>query len=383
MRLGFLHKLGSLRRISTFGSIFAPIVHPSVIPYPYILTFVVTRHCNSRCIMCNLWQTKTSSVLSLDQIEHIFSYNNFSFIRVLVLTGGEPTLRADLIELFKIISAHCPHLELVQLATNGLNPPRVLKQVREMLNWMEAVLDSVYRFDVQVSLDGVGKVHDRIRGIPNAFCQAAETINQLVALKKEFPRLGVRLSAIVVPQNFSNLEELKRFASERDLPISFSPVVLSGKYYNNLESEEIVSFSPEQRILVSKFFEDLAQSEESSLVYYYRDIKNMLLGKPRQRKCMMGYYGFVLEHNGEIYTCVNCEQESLGSLLKRPFDDIWFGPHAAPIRRRVAQECCPSCTSLCYPLAVNAFEVAGLMVRRTKNRLKKIIQYPGEIYDFF
>lgn len=370
MRLSFLHKLGSLRTISTMGSILAPIVNPRIVPYPYILTFVVTRRCNSRCIMCNLWQDKTSPVLGLDQIEQIFSHNDFSFIRVLVLTGGEPTLRPDLPDVFRIISTYCSNLELVQLATNGLNPSLVLAQVRQMLSWMEAKLDSVYRFDVQVSLDGIGRVHDEIRGIPNAFHRVVETINQLIALKKSFPRLGIRLSTIVVPQNFPSLGKLREFASKHNLPLFFSPVVLSGRYYNNLGNREIISFPSNQRVLVSEFFEHLAQGEESALRYYYRDIASMLLGKPRQRRCMMGYYSFVLEYNGEIYPCVNCEQQSLGSLIEKPFDDIWFGPQAALIRGRVAQECCPNCTSLCYPLAVNCFEVIELTVRRIKRRFK-------------
>lgn len=369
MKLNFLHKFYSLRIVSTVGSILTPIVHPRIVPYPYLLMFVVTRHCNSRCIMCNLWRDRTSSVLSLDQIEQIFSHNDFSFIRVLVLTGGEPTLRSDLPEVFKIISTHCPKLELVQMATNGLNPPRVLAQVRQMLIWMEAKLDSVYRFDVQVSLDGTNEIHDRIRGIPNAFHQTAETIDQLIALKQEFPRLGIRLSAIVAPQNFPGLEALRKFALERNLPIFFSPVVLSGEYYSNLGNKEILSFSPHHQILISEFFENLAQVEKSGLRYYYRDMKGMVLGKPRQRRCMMGFYGFVLEHNGEIYPCVNCEQRSWGNLIDMSFNEIWFGPCATLGRYRVVQECCPTCTSLCYPLPVNAFEVIQLAARRIKSRI--------------
>lgn len=359
MKLRFLHKLGSLRAISTAGSILTPIVSPRIVPYPYILTFVVTRRCNSRCIMCNLWQDKTSPVLGLDQIEQIFSRNDFTFIRVLVLTGGEPTLRPDLPDVFRIISAYCPNLELVQLATNGLNPPRVVAQVKQILNWMEAKLDSIYRFDVQVSLDGIGQVHDRIRGIPNAFHRVVETIDRLTALKTDFPRLGIRLSAIVVPQNLLNLEDLRRFALERSLPISFSPAILSSGYYSNLDSKEVLSFSSDQQVSASKFFEELALIEKSSLRYYYRDVKNMLLGKPRQRRCMMGFYGFALECNGEIYPCVNCEKQTFGNLLYTSFEEAWFGANAANVRQQVLEECCATCTSLCYPLPVNLQEVIG------------------------
>jgi len=364
LKLSLLSRLGSLRVISIAGSILTPIIDHRLVPYPYMMTFVTTRRCNSRCKMCNIWRDKTSPFLSLDQIDHIFRRNNFSFVRILTLTGGEPSLRPDLPEVLKIIGTYCPNLELIQLATNGLRPAYILEQVRQMLNWVEAELKSVYRFDVQVSLDGIGEIHDWVRGVPGSFQRVLETLERLIALKSDFPKLGIRLSTVVVPHNLPYLEVLQAFASERGLPISFSPVILSREYYSNLQNRDALSFPADQDVQVANFFNRLSQQEQSNLRYYYKDIGYMLLGRTRQRQCMMGFYGFVLEHDGNIYPCVNCENHSFGNLLHIPFEEAWFGAHATSVRQQLRQECCPMCSSLCYPLPVNLLEVIDLWWRQ-------------------
>jgi MoaA/NifB/PqqE/SkfB family radical SAM enzyme len=310
--------------------------------------------------MCNIWQDKDSPFLSVDQVEYIFSRNDFSFVRSLSLTGGEPTLRSDLPDLFEIVGANCPNLEYVQLATNGLTPLHILEQVRRMLTFVEARLEHVYRFDVQISLDAIGEIHDTIRGVSGSFQRAVKTLDLLTELQSDFSRLGLYLSAVVMPYNLPYLNTLQEMAVQRGLRLQFSPVVLSSEYYSNLQDQGDLIFSSERNTQAVEFFSRLARQEQSSLRYYYRDVSRMLGGAPRGRRCMMGFYSFVLEHDGSVYPCINCEKRSFGNLLHRSFKEIWFGSQAADVRRRLRQDCCPTCTSLCYPLPVNLLEVVDL-----------------------
>jgi MoaA/NifB/PqqE/SkfB family radical SAM enzyme len=234
-----------------------------------------------------------------------------------------------------------------------------------MLDWIEAELKLVHHFDVQISLDGIGEVHDWVRGIPGSFQYVAETLDQLVALKRDFPKLRVRLSTVVLPYNLPNLEALQAFASEHGFPIAFTPVILSNEYYDNLQNSDFLTFSSvEQRVQAAEFFLRLARLEQSSLRHHYKDVSRMLLGSSRKRKCMMGFYGFVIEYNGDVYSCVNCEKYSFGNLLNVRFEELWFRPHASYVRQQVHRNCCPTCTSLCYPLPTNLAEVVDIVLRR-------------------
>jgi len=360
----FPNKMGSLRAVSVAGSIFAPIVNYKLVPYPYMMMLVVTRNCNSRCKMCNIWREESPLSLSTDHIRWIFEQNDFSFVRVLVLTGGEPTLRSDLPEILEIAGKNCPNLNLVQLATNGLNPSRIVAQVKQMLVLIED-FDQIHHLDVQVSMDGIGEIHDWVRGVPGAFQRVVELLDQLAALRRDFQKLRIRLSAVVLPYNLPHLEALQAFASEHGFSITFTPVILSNEYYGNLQNRDLLSFSSvDQRIQAAEFFHKLARREQSSLRHHYMDVYHMLLGNPRQRKCMMGFYGFVVEYNGDVYSCVNCEKYSFGNLLNARFEELWFRPHASYVRQQVHRNCCPTCTSLCYPLPTNLAEVVDMALQR-------------------
>jgi MoaA/NifB/PqqE/SkfB family radical SAM enzyme len=380
MRLPLFSKMGSFGLVSVVGSILTPLVNWRLLPDPFIMNFVVTRRCNARCQMCNIWREKSPPSLSLDQIRGIFTDNDFSSIRSITLTGGEPTLRSDLPQIFHILADCCPHLEHLYLATNGLNVKRTLTCVERILELIDIEARSIRRFDVQVSLDGVGEIHDQVRGIEGFFDRVVATLDGLPELQKRWPRLALRLSCVVMPQNLPHLNALQRFAAERGLYVQYSPAILSGEYYRNLRMSDQLAFGQDDNPEAVRFFYDLARADETSLRFYYRDVARMLQGARRNRKCMMGFYAFVLEHDGEVYPCLNCESRSFGNLLQEGFNEIWFGQRATEVRRNLRRACCPTCVSMCYLAPVNAIELLETRWRKhIKPRLSRL-QNPKEKY---
>lgn len=371
MKLEFFDKLPSYKATLNTASLLTPYVNARRVPRPFLLTFVVTRRCNSRCQMCNIWQEKDSSFLSLDQIRHIFGKDDFSFVRQLTLTGGEPTLRADLPELFDIVRAACPNLERVELATSGLNTRRTLDYVERMLLSLQRDPGRVTRFVVQISLDGIDEMHDSIRGIEGFFGIVRTTIDGLAELEKRYPMLRRKISTVVMPQNLAHVEPLRTFAREYGIPIYFSPAVLSGKYYANLNDGTDLTFvsGADRNAPAVETFRSLAQADDSAMRFYYDDISHMLEGADRSRSCMMGFYGWILEHDGNVYPCVNFEITPFGNLLTQNFDEVWFGPHAEEVRRDLRQNGCPTCVSCCYTPPVNAGEMLQLTAHRISKRI--------------
>lgn len=365
MKLAFLEKLPTYKLASIAASLLTPFVNTTRIPRPFLLTLVVTRQCNSRCKMCSIWKDDSSS-LSLQQIRDIFEGNDFSFVRQLTLTGGEPTLRSDLSSVLEVVRAACPSLEHVELAVNGLNTQRTLEQVRRILDLLERAPGDIRRFVVQVSVDGIGHTHDEIRGVRGAYERVCDTLGGLSDLKKDHPVLQTRLSSVVMPQNVSQVDSLIAFARAHDAQVFFSPAVISESYYCNLEGSEDLTFvlGKEDGRSAAGAFEALAERENGSISLYYKDVAGMLWGNDRGRPCMMGFYGCIIEHNGDVYPCVNYEVSPFGNLLEDDFDQIWFGPHAKSVRQNLRSEGCPTCASSCYTSPVNAGELIRLAMRR-------------------
>jgi len=287
-------------------------------------------------------------------------------VRQLVLTGGEPTLRSDLPELFDVIRAACPSLEHVELATNGLSTRRTLDHVERMLRMIEYSPGRIDRFVVQVSLDGIGDVHDDVRGIRGAYRHACETLDGLRQLEQRYPLLSRRLSCMVMPSNLAQVEPLQALAREQGCEAYFSPAIVSGEYYRNLQDSAELAFSPgvEHNEDAVRAFEALAATENSAIRFYYRDVSQMLQGAKRNRPCMMGFYGGVIEYDGNVYPCVNHESSSFGNLLEQSFNDVWFGPRAQAAREDLRCSGCPTCVSSCYTLPVSIAEMVKLLTLR-------------------
>ncbi len=177
-----------------------------------------------------------------------------------------------------------------------------------------------------------------------------------------------------MPENISHVERLRAFAAERGLPIHFSPIVLSGTYYSNLEQAEMLGFVPNSPASqqAQDFFGTLGAEDATTLRHYYRDAQHMLSGAPRDRTCMMGFFGCVVEYTGEVYPCVNWEEQSFGNLLHERFDDIWFGPRAYAARAALRETGCPTCPSMCYVQPVNAGELITSKARKVAGRVRRI-----------
>jgi radical SAM protein with 4Fe4S-binding SPASM domain len=363
-RLALLSRLGSLRQAIAAGAVLAPLIDDSVVPYPYVMILLLIRRCDSHCRMCNIWKDKTSPSLSLGQLEYILAGNDLSFVRSVTLSGGEPSLREDLPQVLELVLEHLPRVEHILLATNGLDTQHIIPQVRHMLAILDARDSRVRSFHVQVSLDGVGQVHDTVRGVPGAFHKVRTTLAQLRALQERFSRLKLRVHCVLMPENLPHVNSLQAFAAQESLDISYSLVDFSPEYYDNVRSADALSLSGAERATAQRFFAQLAQHDPSHFCYHYGDVAQMLQGKPRRRKCMMGHYVFILEHDGGVYPCLNCEGTCFGNLLRDSFEDIWFGRQADDARRQLRARCCPACSSICYSQPVNALEVIDMVWRR-------------------
>ena len=88
--------------------------------YPSHLILYVTARCNARCKHCFYWEeinsAKKDNELSLDEINRISK--NLGRVKLLSITGGEPTLRSDLPQIVHTFHVN-NKIDHVALHTNG------------------------------------------------------------------------------------------------------------------------------------------------------------------------------------------------------------------------------------------------------------------------
>jgi MoaA/NifB/PqqE/SkfB family radical SAM enzyme len=141
-------------------------------------------NCNLRCKVSPLWK-RSSKDSSIEQEKAILKRIYDSGACGIAFEGGEPLLRADLAEILAFSRSLPLHTSLV---TNGIAP----------------FIDGV----VYVSLDGLEKTHDTIRGVSGCFRRA---IRGITASREKVP---VTINTTIMAENLHEIEDIVKLAKE-------------------------------------------------------------------------------------------------------------------------------------------------------------------------
>ncbi len=192
-------------------------------------TIISTYRCNSKCSMCYVWQNPTLPVeeVSLKTLEKVpFGIDNLN------ITGGEPTLRADLMEIVDLLY---PRARKLEISSNGLHPERLKSIVKKYP-------------DVKIcfSLDGLNGTSDRIRGEENGFATKVNGLRRL----KELGGCDLGFAITIQDDNAHDLVKLYRLTQEMGVELATSAL------HNGYQFHKSDNF-PYNRVKVAKEIEKL------------------------------------------------------------------------------------------------------------------------------
>ena len=312
--------------------------------------------------MCNIWKTEDAGDLDAELLKKLPDA-----LRYVNISGGEPFLRQDLLELVRTAASACPKAQII-ISTNGLVAQ---SRVRET---MMALRDEFGdRVGIGISIDGIGETHDRIRGIPGAFDRAVGLARGL----KDDGLTNLRLAFTAVDENVSDFYEVYKLAQE--LNVEFTSAVAQGSsHYFQASNVSHVGLEDLRRQL-----DHVASSELSTMspkrwarAYFDRGLYEFASGGGRPLGCLAAGDFFFLSPAGTIYAC-NVLDIPLGNLREASFLEIWDSPEAEAARRSVAK-CDMGCWMICTarsaikrnPLKVAGWVAAGkIKARRGKQVL--------------
>ncbi len=311
---------------------------------PKIIIFFITYKCNARCIMCHAWQKQAySNDLSLKEIEKIFSNKLISSnLEIINLTGGEPTLRSDLSDIVKILLKYCHRLKRIDIPSNGINTQQVLDQIEKII---ALLLPTDVKLSVTVSLDGVGHIHEAIRGIPDMFKNVDQTIQGLKELQSLYPHLSLGLNTVISKINYQHLHENRDYALKNNLGLNFTLATISEIGVESIEMRDRFKMREDERGELIPFFKKLFDNKEIELIYG-KFIINILRTGRRNNGCNFRRgKAILLEPNGNAYMCGNFKEFKLGNLSREETAEVFKNNRkfSNNVWRR-----CLKCESNCY-----------------------------------
>ncbi len=336
---------GSAR--ASHGHRFAEVKRPVVV-------WNVTRRCNLHCQHCYASARSLPDPDELSPGEGLALIDELARARVpaLILSGGDPLLRPDLPDLIRSATAHGIH---VAISTNGtLIDAGVARELREA--------GAGY---VGVSVDGIGRLHDRFRGLRGAWEQA---LRGLRLCREAGLTVGLRftLSRITLPHLPAVLDLME---AERVRRGYVSHLVYAGRAH---ALGGLALSSGETRAAVEKILdraEDLhARGVPLDLVTGNSDADGVLLYlRARERRPAAAALVLDLlrrrggnsagrsiasvDDRGDVHPDQFWPHVSLGNVRTRPFGEIW-ADSAQPLlsrlrdRRRHLHGRCAACPFL-------------------------------------
>lgn len=173
----------------------------------------LTYNCNLKCKMCPFWR-RFSENLSVEQEKKILRKIYDSGVCAVGFEGGEPLLRGDLTEILAYSRSLPLHTSLI---TNGTLLESRVDEIAPYINGI-----------VFVSLDGLEKTHDRIRGVNGCFKKAVQGIDAAKG------RVSVAINMTIMPDNVYDVVDTVKLAKDLGVKIVLSK---AHSYYDTEEPE--------------------------------------------------------------------------------------------------------------------------------------------------
>jgi Fe-coproporphyrin III synthase len=321
---------------------------------PRVLTHTVTFGCNARCVMCDSWKLSTEEDLRLDEIESI--YRQLPLMDAVRITGGEPFVRQDMLDIVKA-AVRWIRPWFIHISSNGFLTDRIIDfcQQRPRSTPLELAL----------SIDGVGDVHNRIRGNSRAWDTVWKTLSLLAPRRKEFNLTLVVNQTVVDEQGLEQYhrlaEKLRLMDIEHHLIIAYSE---SATY--SLQRDRAIEFPTDQSL---EPFADLDPNQLDGVLrvadeharslpwhrrlarrYYLTGVKNRLLGQNARTpnpKCQALHTHLRIFPNGDVPVC-QFNSRIVGNFRNSTFQEIWQSALTGQERQWVRK--CPGCWAECENL---------------------------------
>ena len=161
----------------------------------------LTNHCNQACKHCLFsCSSTTSGEIDPATVKRISRQAYDLGVRIFALSGGEPTIHPNFISIVdNLLAADDAH---VVVLSNGIR----LKALADALSrWPKK------RFHLQLSLDGLEKEHDQLRG-PGAFKKLTGTLKWL-----QKSQIAATLACCLTQNNYRSLNTIVDFAADHDV----------------------------------------------------------------------------------------------------------------------------------------------------------------------
>ncbi len=291
-----------------------------------VVVWNCTQRCNLKCVHCYAqsedrdYAGEMSTEEAKTMIDDLAEFG----APVLLFSGGEPTIRKDLVELMHYAKGKGMR---VVISTNG-----TLITAEKAKQYAEVGLSYV-----GVSLDGARETHDSFRGLPGSFDKSIEGIRNA---RDAGIKVGLRMT--INKRNWQDIPEIFKVMREENIPRAcFYHLVYTGRG-SELMKEDLSHDETREAVrlimdLTKEMFDDglapeiLTVDNHADGPFVYMEL---LKEDPERAEQVLQLLQWnqgnssgngiaCVSWNGEVYPDQFWRHYSMGNVRQRPFSEIW------------------------------------------------------------
>jgi len=316
--------------------------------HPILVIFDVTRLCNERCRMCNIWRTKSDD-MSCEEIAAVAKHLAKSGVSYVHIQGGDPTMRTDLLDVVDVFN----HVKIKPtVITNGI----LLKG-----RLAEGLADR--HCNVSVSLDTLNpETFQYIRGV-DKLDEVITNISNAPKVRHGNWSIGCTITGL------SNLEEIKaleQFSADNNFMFAIRPYVHTlgnaGK-----EDDKLVYHDIPRTVEIFEYMRDRARRNNYIASVIYDEGIRYVKGEPFPI-CDALRRSMVMSPKGLIAPCIEFTGESV------PFEEAF-------LQKEKWFEKCAQCNEK-SPCFYNDVREIGILWREKWRILTHFPQIVGQMIKY-
>lgn len=284
-------------------------------------TVIITYRCNAKCNMCNRYMAPSMPEEEIS-IETIKKLPEMYFTNI---TGGEPFIREDLKEIVRELKKKS---DRIVISTNGFFTDRIIDLCTDFPE-----------IGIRISIEGMEKTNNEIRGLDDGFKKGLETLKKLVEMGMKDVGFGIT----VQDKNAKDLVALYDMSDE--MGMEYATATLHNSFYF-VEAKNIIH----DRQMVAQEFENLVNKLLESKspkkwfrAYFNHGLINYIYSQPRLLPCNMSFDTFFIDPYGDVMPCNGTkDKEVMGNLNNLTWTEVWNSPQAEEVRKKV-RKCDRNC----------------------------------------
>jgi MoaA/NifB/PqqE/SkfB family radical SAM enzyme len=299
-----------------------------ITPFPLWSHLYLTRKCNLNCKYCFV-KEKNKKEMSTEQAKKAIDKLHSLGCRFIVLYGGEPCLRKDLVE----IISYCKKKGIISyLTTNGtLLTPDLIEQIGK------AGIDAV-----EISIDSIFEFQDSKKDFP----KLRKVFLNLLQARKKYGFMFLTVLVLNKKNLDSTIATIKKINSF-NVPVSVGMInknIITGKqsdpslFFNSEEDKKkLFKVLNEVKLLKKNKGKIIGSSR------YFDDLKKFLK-KPFNWYCASGKYYIAVDCDGSFMICASLapEKTSIFNINKNYYKEY------EETTKKYLKNCKKHCFSTCY-----------------------------------